>query len=147
MLATLLDLVGGWEASIYIAFFVGVGIGVGAFGPRSCRISTSHISLDGAYTPCADGLLQTCKPYSDSGKAAGHALVSGVGQSQDSTCRARLGLCSHMRIFLPAVDEHSPATDTSVYSSALGIRVCGDEADGGSFQRSTINDKRSTIIV
>ena len=51
----------------YDCCFRGGGIGVGAFGPRSCRISTSHISLDGAYTPCADGLLQTCKPYSDSG--------------------------------------------------------------------------------
>ena len=40
--------------------FVGVGIGVGAFGPLSCRIPSSHISLDGAYAPCADGLLQTC---------------------------------------------------------------------------------------
>ena len=112
-----------------LAVFVGVGIGVGAFGPRSCRIPTSHISLDGACAPCADGLLQTCKPYSDSGKAAVHALVSGVGQSRDSTCRARMGLCSHMRNFRPAVDERSPATDTSVYSSALGSRVCGDEAD------------------
>ena len=58
--------------------------------------------------------------------------MSGVGQSQDSTCRARLGLCSHMRNFRPAVDERSPATDTSVYSDALGHLACGDEADEGS---------------
>ncbi len=40
-----------------------------------------------------------------------------------------MGLCSHMRNFRPAVDDHSPATDTSVYSDALGSPACGDEAD------------------
>ncbi len=34
-----------------------------------------------------------------------------------------------MRNFRPAVDDHSPATDTSVYSDALGSLACGDEAD------------------
>ncbi len=34
-----------------------------------------------------------------------------------------------MRNFRPAVDDHSPATDTSVYSDALGSPACGDEAD------------------
>ncbi len=28
------------------------------FGPLSSRVDTAHISLDGAYTPYADGLLQ-----------------------------------------------------------------------------------------
>ncbi len=36
-----------------------------------------------------------------------------------------------MRNFRPAVDDLSPATDTSVYSDALGSLACGDEADGG----------------
>ncbi|MDE6638148.1 MAG: hypothetical protein K2K32_07935 [Muribaculaceae bacterium] len=52
-----------------------------------------------------------------------------MGQSQDSTCRARVGLSTHMRNFRQAVDEHTPATDTSVYSEALGSLACGDEAD------------------
>ncbi len=81
-------------------------------------------------SPSAVGVLQEIRLILTQGSS-----WSGRGERRGDGPRTahaghQLGRSTHMRNFRPAVDDHSPATDTSVYSDALGSLACGDEADG-----------------